>query len=163
MNTNLTPIKRAIILGCALLGMTQAVQTRVALSRHSGANGGRRQRFLAVRSLMGFLVIARNASIPGLPLLVNAAAWTGRGDIDPNYGEGGRLSIGPSVLVMRHRTLGLLLAVLVCSSCASMQVQPHAQREVLFCQGPSAEIVNCQPVDIRALEHALFGLPGQRR
>jgi len=65
MNTILTPIKRAIILGCALLGMTQAVQTRVALSRHSGANAGRMQRFLAVRSLTGFLVAVLLASCGG--------------------------------------------------------------------------------------------------
>jgi hypothetical protein len=72
MNTLLTPIKRAIILGCALLGMTQALQTRVALSRHSGANAGRMQRFLAVRSLTGFLVAVLLASCgggggPGIP------------------------------------------------------------------------------------------------
>ncbi len=72
MNTILTPIKRAIILGCALLGMTQAVQTRVALTRHSGANAGRMQRFLAVRSLTGFLVAVLLASCgggggPGIP------------------------------------------------------------------------------------------------
>ena len=35
--------------------------------------------------------IARIGSIPGLLLLVSTAAWAGRGDIDPNYGEGGRL------------------------------------------------------------------------
>ena len=63
----------------------------------------------------------------------------------------------------RGRTLGLVLAVLVCSSCASMQVGPHAQREVLFCQGPTVEAGVCRPVDIRALERAIFGLPGQRR
>jgi hypothetical protein len=59
--------------------------------------------------------------------------------------------------------MGLLLAVLLCSSCASMEVRPHAQRKVLFCQGPTEENVDCHPADIRALEHALFGLPGQRR
>ncbi|MGH6892294.1 MAG: hypothetical protein ACREEP_08575, partial [Dongiaceae bacterium] len=36
--------------------------------------------------------IARIASLPGFLLLVNAAAWAGRGDVDPNYGEGGRLA-----------------------------------------------------------------------
>jgi uncharacterized delta-60 repeat protein len=35
----------------------------------------------------------------GLALLGIATAWAGRGDIDPNYGEGGRLAIGPAVLV----------------------------------------------------------------
>ena len=34
--------------------------------------------------------IARIASLPGLLLLVNAAAWAGRGDIDPNYGDHAR-------------------------------------------------------------------------
>ena len=43
--------------------------------------------------------IARIASLPGLLLLVTAAAWAGRGDVDPNYGEGGRLQIPPSVLL----------------------------------------------------------------
>ena len=36
--------------------------------------------------------VARIASLPGLLLLVNAAAWAGRGDVDPNYGDGGRVS-----------------------------------------------------------------------
>ena len=67
------------------------------------------------------------------------------------------------VRVMRGRTLGLLLAVLVCSSCASMQVRPQAHHEVLFCQGPTVETGNCSSADIRALERAIFGLPGQRR
>jgi uncharacterized delta-60 repeat protein len=42
-------------------------------------------------------LLARIASLTGLVLLFDAAAWAGRGDIDPNYGEGGRLVIGPSV------------------------------------------------------------------
>jgi MYXO-CTERM domain-containing protein len=41
--------------------------------------------------------IARIASLPALLLLGTTAAWAGRGDIDPNYGEGGQLVIGPSV------------------------------------------------------------------
>ena len=67
------------------------------------------------------------------------------------------------VLVKRGRTLGLLLAVVACSSCAHMQVRPQAQRQVQFCQGPTVETGVCGPADIRALEHAIFGLPGQRR
>ena len=67
------------------------------------------------------------------------------------------------VLVKRGRTLGLLLAVVVCSSCAHMQERPRAQRPVQFCQGPTVETGICGPADIRALERALFGLPGQRR
>ena len=39
--------------------------------------------------------IARIASLPWLLLLVNTAAWAGRGDIDPNYGEGGQLAAPP--------------------------------------------------------------------
>jgi hypothetical protein len=66
-------------------------------------------------------------------------------------------------LVKRSRTLGLSLAVLVCCSCANMQARPHTQREALFCQGPSAETVDCHPTDLRALERAIFGFPGQRR
>ena len=58
--------------------------------------------------------------------------------------------------------MGLLLAVLVCCSCARMQVRPYAQREVQFCQGPTVETTTCRPADIRALERAIFGLPGQR-
>jgi hypothetical protein len=34
------------------------------------------------------------ASLPGLVLLVNAVAWAGRGDIDPNFGESGALAMG---------------------------------------------------------------------
>ena len=67
------------------------------------------------------------------------------------------------VLVKRGRTLGLLLAVVACSSCAHMQVRPQAQRQVQFCQGPTVETGVCGPADIRALERAIFGLPGQRR
>lgn len=62
-----------------------------------------------------------------------------------------------------RRNLSLLLAVLVCSSCAGMQVQPRAQRQLLFCQGPSAENVNCRLADIRAVEREINGLPGRRR
>ena len=67
------------------------------------------------------------------------------------------------VLVKRDRTLGLLLAVVVCSSCAHMQGRPQAQRQVHFCQGPTVEAGICAPADIRALGRAIFGLPGQRR
>ena len=63
----------------------------------------------------------------------------------------------------RGRTLGLLLTVVVCSSCAHMQGRPRAQRQVQFCQGPTVETGVCGPADIRALERAIFGLPGQRR
>jgi hypothetical protein len=59
--------------------------------------------------------------------------------------------------------MGLLLAVLVCSSCTSTQVRPRAQREAQFCQGPTVETTVCAPADMRALERAIFGLPGQRR
>jgi uncharacterized delta-60 repeat protein len=43
--------------------------------------------------------IFRIASLPGLLLLGSAAAWAGRGDIDPNYGEGGRVSVASSALL----------------------------------------------------------------
>ena len=43
--------------------------------------------------------IARFASVSGLLLLVNTASWAGRGDIDPNYGEGGGLAVPPGVLL----------------------------------------------------------------
>jgi hypothetical protein len=59
--------------------------------------------------------------------------------------------------------MGLLLAVLVCSSCASMEVRPRARREVLLCQGPTEENLDCHAADIRALERAIFGLPGPGR
>jgi uncharacterized delta-60 repeat protein len=36
---------------------------------------------------------ARTAALPGLLLLVSTAAWASRGDIDPNYGEDGGVSI----------------------------------------------------------------------
>ena len=42
--------------------------------------------------------VARIASLPGLLLLGTAAAWAGRGDLDPNYGEGGRASTIPGVM-----------------------------------------------------------------
>jgi hypothetical protein len=63
----------------------------------------------------------------------------------------------------RFAGTSLLLAVLVCTSCTNMPVRPHAQREVQFCQGPSADNVHCHRADIRALQSELFGLPGQRR
>ena len=66
-------------------------------------------------------------------------------------------------LWVRERAVGLLLAVVVCSSCAHMQVRPRAQRQVQFCQGPTVETGVCGSADIRALERAIFGLPGQRR
>ena len=80
--------------------------------------------------------ITQIASLPGF-LSVDAAAGAGR--------------------------VGLFLAVLMCSSCANVQVRPQAHHEVLFCQGPTVETGNCSSADIRALERALFGLPGQRR
>lgn len=43
--------------------------------------------------------IARIVSLPGLLLLVSTASWAGRGDIDPNYGEGGRVSAVSAVLL----------------------------------------------------------------
>jgi hypothetical protein len=43
--------------------------------------------------------IARIASLPGLLLLVSAASWAGRGDIDPTYGESGALAIGAEAVV----------------------------------------------------------------
>ncbi len=43
--------------------------------------------------------VARFASFPVLLLLANANAWAGRGDIDPNYGEGGGVSIVNSILL----------------------------------------------------------------
>ena len=43
--------------------------------------------------------VARIAALPGLLLLVSAAAWAGRGDIDPNYGVGGRVSTIPGVML----------------------------------------------------------------
>jgi hypothetical protein len=43
--------------------------------------------------------IARIASLPCLLLLANAAAWAGRGDIDPNYGEGGQFSAGSGTVL----------------------------------------------------------------
>jgi hypothetical protein len=42
--------------------------------------------------------IAGIACLPGLLLFVNAPAWAGRGDIDPNYGIGGQLELGPGEL-----------------------------------------------------------------
>lgn len=65
--------------------------------------------------------------------------------------------------VIRSRTLGLLLAVLVCCSCAHIQVQPRAQHLVSFCQGPNEETLACHSADIRAVERAIFGPPGLRR
>jgi len=79
--------------------------------------------------------ITQIASLPGF-LSVDAAAGAGR--------------------------VGLFLAVLMCSSCANVQVRPQAQRAALFCQGP-VESMDCHPADVRALESAIFGLPGQRR
>jgi hypothetical protein len=67
------------------------------------------------------------------------------------------------VLVNRGSTLILLFTVAVCSSCTHMQVRPQTQRQVQFCQGPTVEASLCSPADIRALERAIFGLPGQRR
>jgi len=43
--------------------------------------------------------IARVATLPCLLLLGSASAWAGRGDIDPNYGEGGALAIGNYVVI----------------------------------------------------------------
>jgi hypothetical protein len=43
--------------------------------------------------------IARTASLPALLLLGTTAAWAGRGDIDPNYGEGGALAINNYVVI----------------------------------------------------------------
>jgi len=43
-----------------------------------------------------FKQVAGMIVIHALMLLCAAPAWAGRGDIDPNYGEGGRLSIAPS-------------------------------------------------------------------
>lgn len=44
--------------------------------------------------------IVRIASLPALLLFFSAEAWPARGDIDPNYGEGGQLvTIQPSVLL----------------------------------------------------------------
>jgi hypothetical protein len=65
--------------------------------------------------------------------------------------------------VLSRRGLGVAIAVLACSACASTQPRSQAQREVQFCQGANAQSVQCGPADIRALERAIFGLPGQRR
>ena len=65
--------------------------------------------------------------------------------------------------VARGRTLGLLIAVLVSSSCSRMQVRLDAQHETQFCQGPNVEAEVCGSADIRAVQQAIFGLPGQRR
>ena len=47
-----------------------------------------------------FKQVAGMITIHALMLLGAATAWAGRGDIDPNYGEGGRLAtVGPSVLL----------------------------------------------------------------
>jgi uncharacterized delta-60 repeat protein/MYXO-CTERM domain-containing protein len=43
--------------------------------------------------------ITQIASLPVLLFLSTAAAWAGRGDIDPNYGEGGRVSAANAVLL----------------------------------------------------------------
>ncbi len=43
-----------------------------------------------------FKQVAGMVAIHALMLLGAATAWAGRGDIDPNYGEGGRLPISPS-------------------------------------------------------------------
>ena len=40
-----------------------------------------------------FKQIAGMIAIHALMLLGAATAWAGRGDIDPNYGEGGRLAV----------------------------------------------------------------------
>ena len=46
-----------------------------------------------------FKQVAGMSVIHGLMLLGVATAWAGRGDVDPNYGEGGRLQIPPAVLL----------------------------------------------------------------
>ena len=46
-----------------------------------------------------FKQIAGMIAIHALMLLGAATAWAGRGDVDPNYGEGDRLAIAPSVLL----------------------------------------------------------------
>ena len=43
--------------------------------------------------------VAQIASLPGLLLLGTAAAWAGRGDIDPNYGAGGALAMNAEILI----------------------------------------------------------------
>ena len=46
-----------------------------------------------------FKQVAGMIAIHALMLLGAATAWAGRGDVDPNYGEGGRLQIPPGVLL----------------------------------------------------------------
>jgi uncharacterized delta-60 repeat protein len=46
-----------------------------------------------------FKQVVRIIAIHALMLLGTATAWAGRGDVDPNYGDGGRVSIPPSVLL----------------------------------------------------------------
>lgn len=63
------------------------------------------------------------------------------------------------------RALSPLLVILTCCSCAGMQMQPNAQarHEAVYCHGSSMESAHCRKVDVRALQRAIFGLPGHRR
>src|SRR5262245_25692604 len=62
----------------------------------------REERVMAIR-------ITRIASLPGLLLLLNAAAWAGRGDMDPDYGFLGKLVTEPeeSIFLPDDRLLRL--------------------------------------------------------
>ena len=54
---------------------------------------------LVIRPRRDQRAVAWIAALPGFLLLVSTAAWAGRGDIDPNYGEGGALTIGSYVVI----------------------------------------------------------------
>ena len=53
-----------------------------------------------------FKQIAGMIAIHALMLLGAATAWAGRGDVDPNYGEGGRLSTSDRASCLRCRAIG---------------------------------------------------------